>query len=273
MGMKNIKNKGLILIRILLIGIFIYCALMAFSWYFNGRGIRLEKVRIEKLIDVREIQDDENTVLVGEKSTADSLYWKYVKLPLIDVDFKYLLEVNPDTVGYINVIGTNINYPFVQALDNNFYLTHSFEKKKNKAGWIFADYRNSMTDLNKNTVLYGHARLDGVLFGTLRNTLKWNWLEKSDNHIIRLSTPRENTMWQIFAVYKHPSESYYIQTSFSSDSDYELWLKEMKSRSLYDFKTTVEQADKVLTLSTCYDSLGNRIVLHAKLIKMKTKIN
>ena len=53
---------------------------------------------------------------------------------LINVDFNELKKINSNTKGWIQVNGTNINYPFVQAKDNKFYLTHSFDKSYNSAG-------------------------------------------------------------------------------------------------------------------------------------------
>ena len=65
-----------------------------------------------------------------------------------------LKKKNPDTVGWIKVDNTNINYPYVQTTDNSFYLNHSFDKSYNEAGWVFLDYRNNNNlDNNDNDVL------------------------------------------------------------------------------------------------------------------------
>lgn len=87
---------------------------------------------------------------------------------LINVDFNELKKFNSNTKGWIQVNGTNINYPFVQAKDNKFYLTHSFDKSYNSAGWVFLDYRNNINELSKNTIIYAHGRLDTTMFGSLK---------------------------------------------------------------------------------------------------------
>ena len=56
---------------------------------------------------------------------------------MINVDFNDLKRINQDVVGWLKVNGTNIVYPFVQANDNKYYLTHSFNKLYNAAGWVF----------------------------------------------------------------------------------------------------------------------------------------
>lgn len=89
---------------------------------------------------------------------------------MINVNFNDLKKTNPDIVGWIKVNGTNINYPFVQSKDNKYYLTHSFNKSYNSAGWVFLDYRNNNTN-NKNTIIYAHGRTDKTMFGTLKKVL------------------------------------------------------------------------------------------------------
>ena len=83
-------------------------------------------------------------------------------------------------------------------------------------------------------------------------------------------TEIENSLWQIFSVYKIEEESYYITTDFSSDLEYQKFLDTIKTRSIYNFNTNLGVNDKILTLSTCYsDSI--RTVVHAKLIKKSIK--
>ena len=109
------------------------------------------------------------------------------------------------------------------------------------------------------------------MFGSLKNILESSWYTNKNNHIIRLSTPTENTMWQVFSVYTIPKESYYITPSFNSTEAYREFLNTMKIRSEVDFSAEVNTNDKILTLSTCKDNFGNRVVMHAKLIKKESR--
>jgi len=224
---------------------------------------------INSVVEVTEKEDDENTEFVGiplEEDTEESDYWYYVKFPLIDVDITKLKEKNSDTVGWINVNNTNINYPYVQYKDNSYYLDHSFDKSYNEAGWVFMDYRNNSDLSNRNTIIYAHSRLDKTMFGSLSKVLKAEWHANKDNHIIRISTENQSTLWQIFSVYKIEEESYYITTQFDSDEEYMQFLNTLSSRSIYNFNTGLTSEDKILTLSTCYSDTV-RTVVHAKLIK------
>ena len=81
------------------------------------------------------------------------------------VDFKALKEINTETAGWIRVSGTQIDYPYVKTNNNDYYLTHTFDRSESGAGWVFMDYRNSATNWGRNNVIYAHGRADGTMFG------------------------------------------------------------------------------------------------------------
>lgn len=272
---KRKKKKNTTWIFVILFSIFIsiivFCLIKIFIWGKDNKDTSKVINDITNAVNVTLRDDDDNTELVNdtnEEETSD--YWYYIKFPLIDVDITELKEKNSDTVGWINVNNTNINYPFVQTKDNSYYLNHSFDKKYNEAGWVFLDYRNNNDLNNRNTILYAHSRLDKTMFGSLSKVLKSSWYNNKDNHIIRLSTDTENTLWQIFSVYKIPEESYYITTNFNTNEEYSKFLNTIKQRSIHNFNTNLDTNDKILTLSTCYSDT-ERTVVHAKLIKRSPK--
>lgn len=181
------------------------------------------------------------------------------------IDFEKLKKINPDTKGWLQVIGTDINYPFVQSADNQFYLSHSFDKTNNQAGWIFMDYRNNANIFDQNTIIYAHGRVDGTMFGTMKNVLNYKWYSQSANHIIKLDTEKKETKWKVFSIYSITTTDDYIKTTFANTVEYMTFLDLITNRSIYKFKVDVGKNDKILTLSTCYNKT-EKIVLHAKLI-------
>ncbi len=272
-SLKRVKWKNVILTIILLLSItaFIYSLKNFINW--NKDNIKSEKIinEINDLNVVTETSNEETTEIINsEEEKPKSIYWSYIKMNLINVDFKELKERNNDTVAWIQVGGTNINYPVVQTKDNSYYLTHSFDKKYTDAGWVFMDYRNDSNNFGKNTIIYAHARKDRTMFGSLKNILTNNWYKDKNNHIIKLSTETENTLWQVFSVYHINTETYYITASFKSDNDYKDFIKTIKNRTALYFNTNVTEKDKILTLSTCYNK-KQKVVLHAKLIKVEKR--
>ena len=267
------KEKIIFIVLIVLFSLlFIYSTFNIIKWFIDSSKTNKQIKEIQNNVTVNEVVDNENTEIIegNEEVSKSNPYWDFIKLNMIDVDFSELMSTNKDTIGWIQVNGTNVNYPFVQTKDNSYYLNHSYDYSKNESGWVFLDYRNDKNLSNKNNILYAHSRLDKTMFGSLSKTLKSNWYNNKDNHIIRLSTETENTMWQIFSVYKIPEETYYITTNFNSDNDYQKFLNTIKERSVHNFSTNLTTKDKILTLSTCYSDT-ERTVVHAKLIKRSPK--
>ena len=269
----KIKWKNIILILIiitssitLLISIF-----NIIKWKIDSDKTNYEITNIQENINVEEIQDTENTEIIEPviEVPKENPYWDYINMNMINVDFNGLKRTNPDVVGWLKVNGTNINYPFVQSSDNDYYLTHSFNKSYNGGGWVFLDYRNNGTN-NKNTIIYAHGRSDKTMFGTLKNVLNNGWLNNTNNYVIKISTETENSLWQIFSVYRIPTTSDYLQTNFNDETEYQNFLDMIKDRSNHNFDTNVASTDNILTLSTCYNN-SDKMVVHAKLIKKESK--
>lgn len=269
----KIKWKNIILILIIITSIItlLISIFNIIKWKIDSNKTNYEITNIQENINVEEIQDTENTEIIEPviEVPKENPYWDYINMNMINVDFNGLKRTNPDVVGWLKVNGTNINYPFVQSSDNDYYLTHSFNKSYNGGGWVFLDYRNNGTN-NKNTIIYAHGRSDKTMFGTLKNVLNNGWLNNTNNYVIKISTETENSLWQIFSVYRIPTTSDYLQTNFNDETEYQNFLDMIKDRSNHNFDTNVASTDNILTLSTCYNN-SDKMVVHAKLIKKENK--
>lgn len=282
---EQTNNKTIISIVMITLSLSIYLlSVFVFSrWYVQNLKIRY---LTNDIISSTEII--EKTEEIGETDTSEQPqepdpeeenepvyypndYWDYINVPYMDVNFDSLLQTNPDTVAWIKVEGTKINYPVVQSTDNDYYLHHDYRKNDNMAGWIFGDYRDDFTNFKYNTIIYGHNMNNKTMFGSLPDAvLSSSWQNNPDNHLIKLSTPTSNSVWKVFSVYTIEPEVYYLKIPASAESHQE-FITTIKNRSIYNFNTDVTVNDKILTLSTC-DNLGTkRVAVHAKLIKIETK--
>lgn len=153
-------NKILIqLIVIILICTFIISLKNILVWNKDNKNNIKETNEILDKVNIVENDNNENTEIIENKEEPkESMYYSYIKMKLIDVNFNELKKTNNDTVGWIKVEGTNINYPFVHTNNNDYYLNHSFDKSSNGAGWVFMDFRNNISNFSKNTILYAHGR-------------------------------------------------------------------------------------------------------------------
>ena len=200
-----------------------------------------------------------------------SLYNGSANLNYINVNLDYYISKNNETVAWIQVNNTNINYPVVQHSDNSYYLEHDFYKRKTNIGWIFGDYRDNFETLNNNTIIYGHNLVNRTMFGQLPYLLGKNWFKSPNSHYIKLSTKKSNSIWQIFSVYKIAPTTDYLQSKFNSVATYQQFLETISKRSQQKFDIDVKNTDKIITLSTCDDIGTKRVVVHAKLIRIENK--
>ena len=253
-------------------------SLIIVNWFIQGTAIsnlsnaiktetEIKQTMDGELFNINEPDEEETPITEEEKD----MYWRYLNTPLSSVDFTDLKKQNKDTIGWLIVNNTNVNYPVVQTTNNDYYLHHAFDRSSNNAGWVYADFRNDFNELSKNTIIYAHGRKDKVMFGSLTNTLSPEWYKKEENQIIQFSTLKYNTMWQIISIYKVKAESYYITSDFSSDTAFKTFAKNMKDRSIYNFGVDISEQDKLLTLSTCYNDSGIRLVIQAKLVKIQER--
>lgn len=250
--------------------IFIFSLYTLVTWQLDNNKIKNLHSEIDDISNGEFIKDKGDAF--NPPDDKDSDYWYYIDLPFYNVDFDELLKKNKDTVAFIHMENNNINYPVVQSKDNSYYLTHAFDKSYNEAGWVFLDYRNNINSLSFNNIIYGHGRLNKTVFGSLKDTLDKKWQSNKDNLAIYISTPNENMIFQIFSIYTIKSESYYINTLFNNKNEKSKWLDTMIQRNTSAINTSVDTNDKILTLSTCLDDNGGRVVVQAKLIKTQKRL-
>lgn len=244
---KHIYVQKIIVIIILLffISIMIFTGIKIFNWLKENK-------------QNKDILDD-----ISDSITIDE---ELDNIDKYNVNFTSLKQTNSDTIAWIKVSGTDIEYPVVKTTNNDYYMNHSFDKSYNGAGWVFMDYKDKFDGTDKNMVIYAHNRRDGSMFGTLKNILTEEWQNNEENYIIPFITENEKAEYQVFSVYRIEKEDYYITTDFSSDNKFQNFIDKIKSRSFKDFGIDVTSEDQVLTLSTCANDNRYRIVLHAKKI-------
>ncbi|MBR1883828.1 MAG: class B sortase [Clostridia bacterium] len=254
---KKIKMTILYILLVVCIIAIVISLYKIINWFIENNKNKKIKDELSNAVVIYEENvenDEENT---ENQTTKD-------KSQIYSIDFEKLKSQNPDTVAWLKVNGTDIEFPVVKANDNYYYLTHSFDRSYNSAGWIFADYSNNFDSYDRNIVIYGHNRMDGSMFSTLKNVLTDEWLNNPENMNIILITENEKAVYEVFSVYQVVVEDYYINTSLFNDNYYQSFLNNIQSRSIRDFGNEVSISDTILTLSTCADNMSYRIVVHAK---------
>ncbi|HSH51817.1 MAG TPA: class B sortase [Bacteroidales bacterium] len=180
-------------------------------------------------------------------------------------EFDHLQQINQDYLGWIKVEGTNINYPVVQGVDNDFYLTHNFHKEPDKVGSIYMDYRNSNNELDKNVIIYGHNMKDQSMFATLRHFLDEEFF--NENKTITLEFSDNEYEWEVFSAYV-TRETDWMEVDFNEPSNFLDFAGNMSNKSYNSSSSDINENDQIITLATCTSHVDDeRVVVHGKLIK------
>lgn len=243
---KNVKKIIFYSLELIFIGLIIFSCIKIGHWWLNSKNS--EKI-------VNELKE---AVIIKEEYSNDKPNDKFI------IDFDLLKSKNKDTVAWLKVYGTNIEFPIVKTTDNEYYLTHSFDRSNNYFGWPFINYINKFDGNDKNITIFGHGILNGSMFGTLKNVIKEDW-QRSNNAII-LVTENGANAYQVFSTYKVEDEALFFKAEFNNEQDFEEFISTVTKRSNHNYGVEVTKDDQILTLATCDINDHYRIVLHAKKI-------
>ncbi|MBQ5316856.1 MAG: class B sortase [Oscillospiraceae bacterium] len=186
-----------------------------------------------------------------------------------------LLEINPDTVGYIRINGTEVDMPVVQGRDNDGYLKVSFDGTPNKAGTIFLDWRCQLAKKRSdNLVVYGHNQRDRTMFGSLKD-YKHNIEHYKAHPNIMLNSNYTSDTYKIFAYFVtevEPSQTvdgyvfdYHNYIDLSDRAVYDRFIENIQLRNEIITDVDVKYGDEFLTLSTCSNEFEpSRFVIFAR---------
>lgn len=192
---------------------------------------------------------------------------------------KEMISINPDTVGYLKIEGTEVDFPVVQTDNNEDYLKIAFDGTKNKAGTVFLDYRNTLTQKSRsdNLVIYGHNQRDRTMFGSLKD-YKNNLDHYKEHPTIVFSSNYESRVYKIFAYFVTEVEAsqtadgyvfdYQNYLDLSDKDVYDSFIYNIQLRSQIITPVDVKQGDHFLTLSTCSNEFEpSRFVIFAREVR------
>lgn len=183
-------------------------------------------------------------------------------------DMMELVRRNQDTVGWLSIGGV-VRLPVVYR-DNTYYLNHDFLGGDNASGTLFLDENTPLTETAQNLVIHGHSMNDGSMFGILTHYRKLGFLKQ--HPLISFSTLWEKETYAIFAVLLVSSDAsdenyfnYFSNSEFVSDGEFNVYVKQLKDRSLRKIPVEAQPTDALLTLSTCIDD--DRLVVVARRLR------
>lgn len=165
------------------------------------------------------------------------------------IDLPALQAVNADVIGWISIPDTAISYPLVQGSDNDYYLTHTWNRVSSAVGAIFLDARCPSDLGGFNTILYGHRMRNGSMFAALKNYSSQAFWRAHPR--IYLTDAAGTHTFDIYAACEVSTEGEAYRLDFSGDDDKQAFLRDGLSRSVISTGLSPTASDRILTLSTC----------------------
>ena len=192
--------------------------------------------------------------------------------PDILEDYVTLYNNNKSLIGWIKIDYTLIDYPVMQSQNEDYYLNHNFNQKKDNNGSIFIDPDCSIWPRSENIIIYGHNMKSGKMFGQLKKYKSESFYQ--NHQLIQFDTLYEKGTYQIMYVFNEVVHDevevafkYYQFIDSNSLEEFESNMADMAEKSLYDTGVTAKWSDDLITLSTCdYTEGAERFVIVAKRI-------
>lgn len=193
------------------------------------------------LAAVRKQDTQQETASEPEKQASyQNLYWE-----------------NTDMVGWIQIEGTNIDYPVMQtAAAPTYYLKHNFEKSYTDYGCPFMQADCDVQAPSDNLIIYGHNMKDGSMFADLAKYGSKDFWQA--HKTVRFDTALGGSAYEIFAVIHTTVQAdaadaipFYLFVDAAAPEDFADYVSACQARALYDTGIFADYGDKLLTLSTC----------------------
>lgn len=182
-----------------------------------------------------------------------------------------LYELNADLVGWLEVPGTDINYPVMHTPEDfEYYLYRNFDRQSNKSGCLFIQQDADVFAPSDNITIYGHHMKDGSMFGQLNRYTKKAFRE--EHPYIYFDTLDALHTYEVIAVFlttatKGEGFAYHRFVDAKDEASFNDFVATCHSLSLYDTGVTAAYGEKLICLSTCeYTQENGRLVVVAKQI-------
>lgn len=266
--MKDDKENNSLIIKYVIILIFSIVFFVSFIYIITRKYIEYkEKKDYEFLAEYIVNNEKQGIFTDSSQAKAQDKSEKVLNLEELNNQYK-------DVVAWLEIPGTNINYPVVQSDDNIYYLDHTYKKIYSTRGSIFLDKDVSFKRPSDNFLIYGHRSKSGSMFEGLLQYENENFYQ--EHKTINFTTLQEDSQYEILAVFRsrvyNKSDKnvfkYYFFINAYNENEYNDFVSNSKKASLYDTGVNASYGEQLLTLSTCaYHTEDGRFVIVAKKIK------
>lgn len=248
---KKIKSSKIINRIILII-----CACVFVFAAFKLVSILLEYKKGNDIYDNIEgniLEDKPVNITIGDDNQDVTVPFVY--------NHQALLNINPDGLGFLYVPSVDIRLPIAQTTDNDFYLTHTFDKTYNGNGCLFVDYRITNKLKANHVLIYGHNMNSGAMFGSLSRYETPSFYQTEGNDVFYIYTEDVIRKYKIFTVYITDPISDTFTFNFSNLAGLREYAKNVQAQSLYNTGVDITNTTQIVTFSTCTNNSKQRLIV------------
>ena len=251
---EKAKKRSDIIRRIILVisvGVFIFAAYNLINIFlaYHKADVIYDNIQ-QDVLD----EDSHTKVVIGEDEQEVEIPFTY--------NHQALLNINSQGIGYIYIPSIDCRLPMIQGDDNDYYLTHTFNKEYSANGCLFEDYRINGGLSSSQIIIYGHNMRNGAMFGKLKNYQDYSFWNNSGNDVLYIYTGNVIKEYKIFSCYISEAISDTYTFNFPTLESMRDYAVNMKANSMYDTGVDVSTATQVITLSTCTNDGEQRFIVH-----------
>lgn len=190
----------------------------------------------------------------GDPATAEA------SLPdLPSVNWQALLAENPDTVGWIYVPETKIDYPVVLSHDNDEYLYRNFSGEYANGlqptyGTPFLLAQNAADFSDAVNIIQAHNMSNGSMFADIPGAVLSDQGSFDRHRVAYLLTPTCNYLLLSVGGFTCGAHDPIVRIDVQMQEDMAAFLQELVQKSEFEAKSpmpALEDVQKVIMLSTC----------------------
>ncbi len=218
---------------------------------------------------VSAVSDASNT----DAGTAPSLTYEDINGVQVQTKFAKLYKMNSDFIGWLNIPGTNIDYPVMQTpSDEEYYLRRDFNKEESASGTLFLSQLSDIYKPTDNIIIYGHNMKAGTMLSAILDYETEDFYK--EHKTFTFDTIQDNGTYEVIGSFRTEIDeenssffAYYEFIDAGSEEEFNEYVSKVKSLTPYKTNDDVKYGDKLITLSTCaYHATEGRYVLVGKKI-------
>lgn len=257
--MNQDKKRKIFTLRNLIIGILLLVMIVSGIGVVRDRMNSARQRELEESLAQLASQTQAETTV--EESSAPETEPETEAPYVSPIDFEALQEQNPDTIGWIRIPGTRIDYPIVQSADNAEYLHTDFDGKESVYGAIYLDADSKPDFMGWNNPIYGHHMRDGSMFKDVVRFKEEDYFK--EHQFFEIYTPERTIRLKAVSCYYTDPNGIVRKTRFNSQESFDQWTEERLSPGSFAQPPEVS-VDSMFVLVTCsYELNDARTLLFA----------